>query len=270
MNEFPADHDLHAHTTLSACCHDPAQTADALARHALARGYGALCVTNHVWDQDVPGASAWYRPQDIAHVRSLLPLPRVPASLLMMFGCETEFCGGDRLGLRPDHFAAFDFVIIPPNHFNMPGFVRPEGVDAPEDRARLLVERLEEIARLPIPFYKVGIAHLTTGLLHQGGDKYAVIDAVPEARFYDAMRAFAKNGAGIELNAACFAPGWQARADMELKLYRIARQAGCRFYLGSDAHSADRLDGIQGVLPDVIRALALTAEDRYQPPAPGV
>lgn len=77
------------------------------------------------------------------------------------------------------------------------------------------------------------------------------------------MRAFAKSGAGIELNGACFAPTWQEHKDEELCLYRIAKQAGCKFYLGSDAHMQEKMLRIVEVLPEVVEALGLTDADRF-------
>ncbi len=265
MSKFLCDHDLHTHTILSSCCHDEGMTPDAVFAHAAKCGYAAQCLTDHLWDASVPGASKWYAPQDIAHIRQSLPLPQGGATK-RYFGCETEYCGGDKIGLRPDHFDEFSFVIIPPNHFHMVDFVRPAAIDTPEGVARLLIERLEELSRLPLPFRKIGIAHLTTSLLMRGGDKLEVVDQIPEERFFDVMRFYAKAGAGIELNGSCFREGWRNNADTELKLYRIAKQAGCAFYLGTDAHALRALDRIQTDLPAVVEALELTIADRYEIP----
>lgn len=262
MKPFSIDHDLHAHTILSSCCADPNQTVEAIVQHALEAGYTTQCITDHLWDARVLGASQWYRPQDIGHIRRVLPLPKVHG-LQLLFGCETEFLGGDRIGLRLDHFDQFDFVIIPPNHFHMIGFVRPESVETPQEIADLLVQRLEEIAALPLPFHKVGIAHLTTSLVNKGGDKLLVIDSINQERYHDVMRLLAKTGVGIELNATCFQPGWEAEEELELRLYRIAKDAGCRFYLGSDAHSVEGLGAVSKVLPGVVTSLKLTEADRF-------
>ncbi len=262
MGKFLCDHDLHCHTILSACCHDERQTPANMLAVAEAHGYSTLCITDHLWDNAVPGASEWYQPQDIAHVKQSLPLPKSD-SVRFLFGCETDFCGGGKLGLRPDHFDEFSFVIIPPDHFHMVNFVRPESISEPDQIANLLVERLEEIACLPIPFHKVGIAHLTTGLINRGKNKYDVINAINQDRFFEAMRAFARNGAGIELNGACFGPTWQEHKEEELCLYRIAKQAGCKFYLGSDAHMQEKMLRIVEVLPEVVEDLGLTDADRF-------
>lgn len=262
MGCFPINHDMHAHTVLSSCCQDPRQTVSNILAHAQSSGYALQCITDHLWDASVPGASPWYAPQDIAHVKRSLPLPP-SGGVRLAFGCETEFLGGDKLGLSPGHMNDFDFIIIPPNHFHMADFVRPASVTDPEDIALLLTRRLEEIARLPLPFHKVGIAHLTTGLIRKGGDKYEVLRAVPEERFFDAMRRLQRLGAGIEINGASYKEGWLGHQEDELRLLRLAKAAGCRFYLGSDAHSLEALDRVPQALPTVVSLLGLTDADLF-------
>lgn len=265
--KFPADHDLHCHTRLSSCSGDPEQTPETILAHARAHGYSCVCLTDHFWDSPaVPGASPWYLPQDLDHVRSALPLPD-GGSVRLAFGCETEWCGGAALGIAPEHHGAFEFVVVPPNHFHMKGFVRPEGVDTEEKAALLLVERLEGLLAHPLPWPKVGIAHLNCGLVFREGDLCSVLRAVPEDRFRAAMRAFAERGAGIELNCGCFAenrrrPGW--REDDELRLFRFAKDEGCRFYLASDAHHPAELSTVPDVGPAVVAALGLDARHLFR------
>ena len=75
---YVADHDFHIHSTLSSCCHDEKQTVDAIQRYAAQNGFKKICLTNHFWDAEVPGASGWYRVQDFRHLTKALPLPQRP------------------------------------------------------------------------------------------------------------------------------------------------------------------------------------------------
>lgn len=253
-------HDLHAHSGLSSCSSDPGMTARAMLDHAVAHSYSVQCVTDHFWDELVPGASDWYKPQGLAHVQRNLPLPQ-DDRVKMVFGCETEFVGGKTLGIHPSHYEDFGFIAIPPNHFHMKGFVRPASCNTEEKAADLLVERLEELSLLDLPWHKVGIAHLTTGLVFTEGDPKLVFRLVDERRFRAVMRAFARLGAGIELNMGTFAPGWQDGPDDTLRLYRLAKDEGCRFYLASDAHHPAQLDMVPERAGAVVEALGLTEGD---------
>ena len=145
---FPIDHDLHCHTYLSKCSRDPEQTAENILKHARENGYTVQCITDHLWDALVPDPNAFYAMQDIAHVKQILPLPK-DDQVRLVFGCETEFFGGTRLGLDKSNYDQFDFIVIPPNHFHM---TRPPEYNTEEKAAGLLVERLEEISRLPLPW----------------------------------------------------------------------------------------------------------------------
>ena len=97
----------------------------------------------------------------------------------------------------------------------------------------------------------------------------ATLRAVQEDRFRAAMRRFATLGAGIELNLACFA-GNLNRPDItrddDLRLFRMAKDEGCRFYLASDAHHPAELDLVPRYAPDVVSALGLGARHLFRLP----
>ena len=156
-------------------------------------------------------------------------------------------------------------IVIPPNHFHMVDFTRPACYDTEEKIADLLAERLEEVQFIDLPWKKVGIAHLVSGLTFREGDENLVYELVPEKRFRTAMRGFAKKGAGIEINLASFPPNWKEHEHAKLRLFRMAREEGCRFYLASDAHHPNDLERVPARAQSVIDALGLTADDLFRP-----
>ena len=115
--DFPIDHDLHCHSRLSLCSNDPAQTAETILAHARKNGYTLQCITDHLWDASVPGANEFYTSQDIRHIQQIQPLP-LDDQVRLLFGCETEYCGGTKLALAPDNYDLFDFIVIPPQPFS--------------------------------------------------------------------------------------------------------------------------------------------------------
>ena len=258
---FFANHDLHVHTNLSSCARDHGASPQELVDFAEKNGYDTICITNHMWDSTVPGASEWYLPQNMEHIMEDLPLPK-SASVRVLFGCETEFCGGRQLAIRPACFNRVDFVVIPPNHFHL---TAPPDCDNIAKAAELFTTRLEELIALPLPWHKIGIAHLTTKLTYEDPPNahFGVYALMPEARLMPVFRFLAQQGAGIELNAGCFRPGWRDFYEENLKLYRIAKEAGCKFYCCSDAHSIPALSGVKTNLSEVIDILGLSAADRY-------
>lgn len=258
---FSLLHDLHCHSCLSSCSGDPRCTPETVYRLAADMGYDTICLTDHLWDASVPGASDWYAPQDIDHVLSAKDAPRSDG-VRCLLGCETEYVGGGRLGLAREHFDLFDFVVIPPNHMHMKGFVRPLEVTTPQQMADLFTCRLEEISQLDIPMEKVGIAHPNCSLLYSEGSIWEVISLMDEDRLHAVFTRFAQRGAGIEMNATSF-PALKSDPDNCLRLYRIAKECGCKFYAASDSHSVNGYDSVGKYLPAVAEALGLTEDDRY-------
>ncbi len=255
--------DLHCHSFLSSCCHDEKLTPEVILRFAEEQDYEAVCLTDHLWDASVPGASDWYAPQDIDHVRKALPLPQ--GKVKFHFGCETELPMTGIPGLAKEHFDLFDFVVIPVNHMHMKGFVRPIEIDTPEKMANYVQTRLEKLLERDLPFHKIGLAHLTCGLMFSEGSIADVMYSMSESRLLRIMKGYAQAGAGIELNAGCF-PDWDTRRDDILKIYFAAKESGCKFYSSSDAHRVESLNGVPDFLPQVIAELGLTAQHQYKIP----
>lgn len=256
---FTVDHDYHIHTHLSSCSGDPRQTVENITAIARQNGLHTVCITDHLWDDAVPGASDWYKPQNIAHIQQSLPFPK-HENLRVLFGCETEYLGGTKLGLSPEHFDLFDFIIIPLNHFHMTGFVRPSDYDTAEKLADLLLIRMEEVAKLPLPWHKTGIAHPTCSLVFKEGNEVDVYRALDSQRLANAMKTFADKGVGIELNGSSFKKGWREHEEEHLKIYQAAKAAGCKFYCGSDSHKPEQLTRTLHNLPIVAALLELNDE----------
>lgn len=256
--------DLHCHSFLSACCPDENMTPRTLLDHAQTHRYRALCLTDHLWDAAVPGASGWYAPQDIEHVCSARPLPQ--GDVPFYFGCETELPANGVPALAKDHFDLFDFVVIPPNHMHMKGLVRPDGIDTPEKMARVLEDRLENLLMQDLPFEKIGIAHLSGDIINDSLTGADIFRAMDETRMARIFSGYAQAGAGIELNAYAF-NNWDTRSADFLRIFSLAKAAGCKFYLCSDAHFVVALDAVSDFLPRVVDALSLTEADRYVIPA---
>ena len=269
--KFQVNHDLHCHSTLSSCCGDPNQTIQAIYDRAVRQGLETQCITDHLWDSAVPGPSNWYAPQNIEHVKKgkaelLAILAKRETGPRMIFSCETEYCGGGKLGLSPANFDEFDFIIIPPNHFHMVNFTRDEAINTEEAIAELFVRRLEELIALDLPWEKVGIAHLNCSLTFREGDPAKVFATMDEMRLKKVFSFLAARGAGIEINTSSFRDGWRQREEEQLRLFQIARDCGCKFYIGSDAHSLEGMEGMMEIAEEVVNLLGLTEEQRYSIP----
>ncbi len=260
--KFIIDHDLHIHSYLSRCSKDPEQTTERILKYAKDNGLKRICVTDHFWDETVEGASAWYSTQNYPHILQSLPLPQ-SEGIEFLFGCETELDKNLTLGLAKENMDRFDFIIIPTTHLHMKGFTIEEDATL-EDRATAYVERLDAVLDMDLPFYKVGIAHLTCSLIARENwqDHLTVLDMVSDETFKRLFAKAAAVGVGIEIN---FSLNAYEGTDIErvLRPYRIAKAEGCKFFLGGDAHTTKQLETVWCKFAPIVEALELKESDKF-------
>lgn len=261
--EFLLDHDLHIHTQLSTCSGCPEQTPERILRYARENGLKTVCVTDHYWDERIPGASGWYAPQDTAHIKKSLPLPEAEG-IRFLFGCETEMRRDLTLGVTAERFAEFDFVIVPTTHLHMTDFT-VTGAETAAERAALWVTRLDALLSMPLPFRKIGIAHPVCGLIAPTREMFLeTLRLLPEDELERLFGKAAALGAGIELNADDF--GFtEAETETVLRPFLIAKRCGCKFYCGSDAHEPAEFTRAKERFERAVSLLALTGADRFLP-----
>ena len=54
-----------------------------------------------------------------------------------------------------------------------------------------------------------------------------------------------------------------SEAESVLRMFRIAKECSCKFYLGSDAHSVGGFSNVKKVFDNVIDSLNLTEDDKF-------
>ena len=265
--KFQIDHDFHIHSQYSSCSDDPAQNNETILAYALENGLRDIVLTNHYWDAAVPGASDWYQPQDYDHIAQALPLPQ-HENCRFHFGCETDMDRFMTIGVPKERYDCFDFIIVPTTHLHMDGFTYfAEEADTIEKRAALFVRRLDAFLDADLPFHKVGLAHITCPLiLYPGNDYLDVLAAVSDEDFARLFRRCAEKGCGIEINIDFEDLTSREKRPIVLRPYRIAKEQGCKFYLGGDAHHPEELPMCMERFALAIDLLGLTEDDKFRLP----
>lgn len=262
---YKVDHDYHIHSKISLCSGDPEQTNERILAYAESNGLKRICLTDHFWDEAVKSESIidFYSVQNYGHIAKALPLPK-SKTCEFLFGCETDLDKNYTLGISSERCNSFDFIIIPTTHLHMNGFTIEEKDFSPERRAVLWVKRFEALLNKKLPFNKVGIAHLACPLIASSSreDYLKVLSLIPVAEMHTLFSKAAKIGVGIELNSADMS-FTDDEADTVLKMFRIAKTEGCKFYLGSDAHHPQELDKAPAIFERAIDFLNLTEQDKF-------
>jgi histidinol phosphatase-like PHP family hydrolase len=212
----------------------------------------------------VEGASSWYAPQNFEHISEILPLPKADG-IDFLFGCETDMDKYHTVGIPASRFDDFDFVIIPTTHMHMKRFTIEESDYCQTERvAALWGERFSALLDMPLPFGKIGVAHLCAALMNKSSREEYIktLDLIPEDKMEELFAKAARLGCGIELNFGDMSFS-DHEADSVLRPFKIAKACGCKFYLGSDAHHPEVFDRTAEVFDRAIRLLDLTENDKF-------
>ncbi len=257
---YIADHDYHIHSTISPCCHDPEQTPEAIYEYAKRNNYKKICLTNHLWDEKVESIATWHEKQRFEFLISALPLPN-DSEVKFCFGAETDMDMNYTVGISKERIDKFDFIVIPTTHLHLSGYTIKEGVDTIQGRADAWINRFRELLKKDLPFHKMGIAHLTCGHIFREKTP-SVIASIPNEAMYELFSESAKKGLGIELNVKSLNMSDELK-EIIFRPYYIAKDCGCKFYLGSDSHKVKALDEAKENFENIITILDLKESDKF-------
>lgn len=263
--KFQLDHDFHIHTQLSGCSNDPEQTPQRVLQYAKEYGLKTVVLTDHFWDELVPGNFGW---PGYEHISKWLPLPQ-EEGISFYFGGECDMNMAATVGISRETAEKMDFIIIPTTHLHFPDrTIAAEEYDDADARARRYIERWEAVLNADLPFHKIGLAHMTCPLLSGGYDRIDflidILDSIPDDTFKSMFARTEKLGMGVEINVDTN-PYTPDRLERILRVYRIAADCGCHFYCGTDAHHPRDFEyGHQNCLR-MIDALDLQEEQKFNP-----
>ena len=124
-------HDVHTHTNLSQCSHDPEALIPNYIKKAAELGHKIFGISNHLWDPKAEGASGWYKSQMTSYGLQLKDcIPEDTCGVKVLFGVETDFFGKTgALGMLAETAKQFDYVLIPHSHTHMRNICMPDSPD---------------------------------------------------------------------------------------------------------------------------------------------
>lgn len=264
------DHDLHIHSFGSMCSKDPEQTPERILQYAADEGFTTVGLSDHFWDETVPMPSGgwgpdFYTSQNYPHICQNLPLPQ-REGIRFLFGAEVDMTLDGTVGVSPERLEELDYCLISISHFHCTDFtIRAEDAATAEGKAQVLLDKLETLLSYPLPWHKIGLAHLL-GQKVSGGDPdhhCQVIRLLQGDRLTALFQKAAELGVGIELNTATFGFGSDAEREAVTDFYAQAKACGCKFFFGSDAHAGFQFANHQRAQA-MADALSLTEADIFR------
>ena len=260
--KYLLDQDLHIHTQLSPCSSNPEQNPDSILRYGEKYGLRDIVLTDHFWDETVPGCIGW---QGYAHISKWLPLPQGKTTRLHL-GCEADMNRANVLGLSRATADKLEFIAVAINHLHFQ--MKPEERYGVDWYAEQFLLRWKTVLDSDLPFHKMGLAHPTfrgiAGNMPDPRDHLDVLEAIPDAAWLDMFARTEKLGMGIELNAK---NNEYSEDDFErvLRVFRLAAEAGCHFYGATDSHHPAHLAPRHENCLKLIDALGLTEDQKFRP-----
>ena len=257
---YVADHDFHIHSTVSRCCKDPLQTPERILQYAKDNGYRKICLTNHFWDEKVPSEAEWIEEHGYKYLTSVLPLPE-KEGINFLFGAEIDMDYNGVLGISGETLAELDFVTVATTHMHLAGNTVRKKIETPEEAAEIWLLRLNALLEKDLPWHKIGVAHLTCGHIFKGRTP-EVIKLLEDEDLYNVFSDCAQKGLGIELNMKTLSMSEEEKKIL-LRPYFIAKDCGCKFYLGSDSHKREALENVKSNFENIINLLDLKEKDKF-------
>ena len=260
---YTIDHDMHIHTNISICSKDPEQIPDTILRHAQKYGLKTVVVTDHFWDEAVDGIKPdYYAIQNFEHISKNLPLPKTEG-VRFLFGCEADMNFDNVIGVSESRFDEFGFIVIPTTHWHLKKIIKDEVKPSDELRVKTWFEKFDALLDSRLPLHKTGIAHILCRAIARGKPVYAAfLDMLPTSELERVFTKAAEKGLGIEVNYGDMLYDADEE-DAVLRIFKIAKGCGCKFYLGSDAHKPQDLEDSIAVFDRAIDKIGLEEKDKF-------
>lgn len=248
-------HDFHIHTNLSLCAEKDA-TVEYYVQRAEEIGLTKLGFSNHFWDSAVEGANGFYVPQNWEHVERLrAELEQVKSETVRTyFGCEAEYDPVHRgVAMTEETAERFDYIVVPNSHTHMT--MPKECYEPYRKHADFMVQAYEDILNSSVSRYITAMAHPFEAVCCPY-DYSILIDIIPDDRFKRLFDRTAGKGIAVEINIGNYheLEDQDIEKCAQIRMFRIAKECGCKFLFGSDAHNRRRHDsyGHADVLADLL------------------
>ncbi len=245
-------HDFHIHTKLSLCAGPNGGTLQGYLKNAKELGLTTLGFADHFWDAGVgfdslylpsknEEAVPWYyKTQNFEHIYELKK--EIDATdtgdIRVLFGAEGEYDPVNHgVAVTEEIAEQLDFLIVPNSHTHM---MMDKALYTPFEAHRdYMVKAIEEIATCPMAKYVKAIAHPFNAVQTTIQDEQTILSLTDDDTFKRVFTLMAEKDIAYEINTSSMHSvfGNISNPEHHVRMYRLAKECGCKFSFGSDAHS---------------------------------
>ena len=236
-------YDYHLHTKLSPCSSDKEATVANFAWRLYEKGFKSICITDHYWTR--PESILENNPDVIGPypetLKQILDNKKYAVStalpIKVLVGAEIESYAPDRFGGTQELKEMLDVVLLPTDHFHLVGLIQQ-----PDDHSNAGWGR--HIMKFFLGGAKSRVAHVLAHpfvpMVEAQNSIREVLDTISDNEFFDALSIANECGNAIEVNSGCLVAS--AMYEALVRPFTIAKNAGCKFTFGSDAHGLASLN----------------------------
>lgn len=208
-------------------------------------GTEILGITEHLWDiANIPTSNPYYQDKTLESVLNLRKDSPQSHTPKLLWGCETEYAATiPQVGICPPQSELLDYIVVPHSHFFLPGFTFPASLSQPSEIADYMKKTFLEVASLPVATVIAHPFDPTASHFQQQDFLESIFQFLPDSILSKCFSLAAKNNKIIEINLGSFVHGLRNPLYQKtyLSMFAIAKQAGCRFCLASDAQRPEDL-----------------------------
>ncbi|MBR7142490.1 MAG: PHP domain-containing protein [Clostridia bacterium] len=250
--------DLHLHTNLSLCA-PSTTTAESYLPYCEQEGIKRIGISNHLYLH----LGLEYTLQSCEQIRAL----QNRTSVQLLFGCEMELHYGRPPMLDRQSASAFDYVLVAPSHiFNQIHHYRDFDLSTPEKVRHLTIENFKQACYLDLGV-PTAICHPLYPIC--APDQQEILDGMDDQMLGECYTLAARHEKSIEIHACLYRNtvtlDEEGLSPSYIRMLSIAKECGCRFHFGSDAHAPETFIGKHALLERAAQRAGIRWEDLWQP-----
>ena len=255
--------DLHVHTNKSLCA--PRETTPAsYIPYCESEGIRIMGISDHVYPTQMIHDYGYPEDTRMSRLLSLRPaLAEAEASsgIKYLLGCEIDYfdCVGHPY-ISPEESLQFDYVLFASSHIlNYPHMYTAYDLQSPDVLRKLTIERFVAACKLDYPV-PMGICHPLYPICSPY--QAEIIDGISDATLKELFSMAAEKNISIEIHACLYRKDTPHNeyglSDHYLRILSAAKNCGCKFHMGSDAHEPNAFIGSHEKLRKAAELLGLT------------
>ena len=248
--------DLHLHTNLSFCAPEKTVVSSFLP-FCDSEGIKRIGISNHLYS----GMGIEHTLKIKNEIDELKDTSRVE----ILLGCELELFYDEEPVLNAQNARNFEYVLVAPSHiFNQFSHYKSFDLSTSEKIRDLIVDNFKRACRLELGV-PTAICHPLYPICASNQQK--ILDSMSDDILRECYTLAAQNDKCIEIHACLYRGSVpldeEGLSPTYIRMLSIAKECGCKFHFGTDAHSPEDFVGKHALLERAAQRAGICKDDLW-------